>query len=318
MKQLRTSFLRTNFWLAALPLGLTLNGGFAPNALAQEVPKAADTPAAAAATEDVKTLEFPQGILFPYSLLDSALIGNVDKDGQVDYLALKNHQGLKLFLQAVATADVSKFPVLTRRTKVTDQLGREEEKESEDRSAELVFWINAYNALVLNTISEAYPINTPDNIPDFDTAKTHRVAGKDYSFAELRKKIVAMEPRAFFALTDGTQGGPQLNPTAYRLVGLDTVLDQNVGYFVSNPNNVALLVINKSVTLNPLFQEADALFSAKGASKKWAGIRRLLTDYSIIGSNKRYFTNNTDVEIKFAKAKRELNRKASLSPVSGQ
>ncbi len=311
MKQFRTSL-----WLAAVPLGLTLTGA-ASNALwAEDAPATEKTEVKV--PEEAKPTDFPQGILFPYSLLDAALINNVDKDGHVNYLGLKNNEALKLFIQAVATADASKFPVLTRREKVTDKVGREEEKETPDYSAALVFWINAYNAHVVNTIATAYPISTPDNIPDFDTAKTHRVAGKDYSFAELRKKIAAMDPRAFFALTDGTLGGPSLNRTAYRLVGLDAVLDQNVGYFVSDPNNVQLLIINNLATVNPLLQEADALFKTKGAQKNWAGIRRLLADYSIIGSNKRYFTNTPDVEIKFLRTQRALNRDPNLSPISGQ
>lgn len=319
---------RTSWWLVALPLGLTLSGGFNKSLLAQGTATETATKATATeakteakaeekAPEEVKPQEFPQGILFPYSLLDVALNGKVDRDGHVNYLALQNNEALKLFIQAVATADIAKFPVLTRRTKVIDKLGREEEKETPDRSAELVFWINAYNAHILNTITQAYPVSSPDNIPDFDTAKTRRVAGKDYSFAELRKKIVALEPRALFALTDGTLGGPMLKQTAYRLTGLDDILDQNISYFVSNPNNVQLLVINKLANVSSLLQEADPLFTTSRTQKNWAGVRRLLADYSVVGSNKRYFVNNPDVEIKFVRPQRALNRDQNLSPVSG-
>jgi hypothetical protein len=285
--------------------------------LAQDAPPAVPAaPAAAPAAAETAAPDFPQGILFPYSLLDRALIGNVDKDGHVNYSALQKSDGLKLFIQAVATADLSKFPVLTRRTTVADKLGRDVEKETPDHSPELVFWINAYNAHVLNTIVQAYPISTPDNVPDFDTAKTHRVAGKDYSFADMRKIIVALDPRAFFALSNGSMGGPHLNQTAYRLAGLDKMLEQDVSYFVSDPNNVQLLVINGAATVNPLLGEADELFKGKGAHK-WDGIRRLLADYSIVGSNKRYFTNNPEVEIKFMRAERALNRDPNLAPVTG-
>lgn len=318
MKQLKNG-LKKNLWLAVLPLGLTLSGANLSNNGGQLWAQDAATPAAPAApaTEN-KPTEFPQGILFPYSLLDYALNGNVDKAGHVNYLAIKNNEGLKLFVQAVASADLSKFPVLTRRETVTDKLGQESEKTSEDHSAELVFWINAYNGLVLHTIAQAYPISTPDNIPDFDTAKTHRVAGQDYSFAELRKKIAALDPRAFFALTDGTVGGPRLSQTAYRLVGLDTALNQDVGLFVSDPTNVQLLIINKEATLSPLLLEADEYFRTKAAGGKYAGIRRLLADYSIVGSNKRYFNTNSDTDFKFMRAQRALNRDQNLAPVTGE
>ena len=320
MKQSKINLLKSNLWLAALPLALVSN-----LCHAQEAPAANPTAGtgiiagvgSSAAQNNEPPKEFPQGILFPYSLLDMALNGNVDKQGHVNYIGLQNNTALKWFIKAVETADLTKFPVLQRRTKVVDKFGQEEEKSEDDHSAELIFWINAYNGHILNAIVQAYPISTPDNIANFDTVKTRRVAGKDYSFAELRKKVVALDPRAFFALTDGTLGGPRLRQTAYRLVGLDKALDQDISLFVSDPNNVQLLVITNEATLNPLLQEADALFKGKAVRGKWTGIRSLLAEYSVIGQNKRYFTTNADVDIKFTRPVRTLNRDPNASPVAG-
>lgn len=321
MKQIKTSLLRAILCTGGLSLGL-MDGGLVQ---AQETPAAPAAPAAPVTSAPTTTtpkeseapMEFPQGILFPYSLLDAAFAGNVDKEGHVNYVGMQNNTALKWFIKAVETADLSKFPVLQRRTKVVNKFGEEEEKSEDDHSAELVFWINAYNAHVVNAVLQAYPISSPDNIANFDTAKTHRVAGKDYSFAEMRKKIVSLDPRAFFALTNGTLSGPRLSPTAYRLVGLDNKLDRDVSLFVSDPSNVQLLIITNEVTLNPLFQEADALFKSKAERGKWTGIRRLLADYSIISTNKRFFTTNFDTEIKFMRPQRVLNRNPNLSPVAG-
>lgn len=324
--------LKHGFWLAALPLGLLANSSFLEADEAPVKPAApakVEAPAVAPATpvgdakaeaqpEDNTPISFPQGILFPYSLLDMAMQGNVDRDGHVNYVALQGHKALELFVQAVATADLTQFPVLTRQINTKDKLGRDEEKTESDRSPELVFWINAYNALVLHAILKAYPISTPDNIPDFDKVKTRRVAGQDYSFAELRKKITAMDSRAFFVLTDGTKGGPMLRSTAYRLVSLNDSLNDAVQYYISDPHNVQLLAINKKVTVNPVLKEADELFKTKAGRAQWTGIRTLLTNYSIIGSSKRYFANNTDYTIEFMRGERQLNRDPNQSPVSSR
>jgi hypothetical protein len=296
-----------HFWLAALPLSILT----ALPVAAQDAPK--ETP-----KETTEKVEFPQGILFPYSLLDYTLAGNVDKDGHVNYVGMqKNIKGLDLFLQAVAGADLSAFPVLPRKVVTKDKLGREEEKTVEDRSAELVFWINAHNAHVLKAILTAYPIGTPDGIENFYTAKTRRVAGKDYSLEEIRKKAIALDPRAFFALSDGTVGGPLLRQSAYRLVGLNEALNYAAQWFISNPNNVSLLVIQKKSIVNPVLQDADELFRPKGARQKWAGIRQLLMDYSVVGSSQRFYINNPDAEIEFGRPLRSLNRDPNQGPITG-
>ncbi len=166
---------------------------------------------------------FSQGLFFPHSIFDRVLQNTVDKTGNVDYVALKGSKELDLYLQAVATADLSKFPVLPVRAlpdekSTTAQTGKDKKgvKVTENRNVELAFWINAYNAHVLKTLADAYPIGGPGDIKDFDTAKTHVVAGQKWSLRDLRRKIVGFDPRALFTLTTGTRGGPLLEPRTYR------------------------------------------------------------------------------------------------------
>ncbi len=309
--------IKCSRWLcAALPLGLVLNGAV--------LPVSADEPAEPDRTTlpDVPAADqvFPQGILFPYYWFDRVLADKVDKDGHVNYVAMQNDKdgkrALRYFMQAVATADVSRFPVLPTKTTTKDKLGREVETLTEDKAPELVFWINAYNAHVLNAILAAYPIGSPDDIKDFDTVKTRRVAGKDYSLAELRKKIVTADPRAFFALSDGTLGGPILRNEAYRYTDINDSLNRAVQYYISNPQQVQLLQLEKKTTVNPLLQEADELFLPKGARNKWDGIRKLLTTYSVVGSEQRFYITNPNIEIKFARPIRAVNKDPNASPVS--
>lgn len=311
--------IKRSRWLcAALPLGLVLNAVTLPVS-ADEPAAPATLPAAAAANQPQ---EFPQGMLFPYYLLDRVLDGKVDKDGHVNYVAMQNDKdgkrSMDYFMQAIASADLTRFPVLPTKTIVKDKLGRDVEVMSEDHAPELVFWINAYNAHVLSAVLAAYPIGSPDDIKDFDMAKTRRIGGKSYSFAELRKKIVALDPRAFFALSDGTLGGPILRAQAYRYTDINESLDQAVQYYISNPNQVQLLQLEKKTTVNPLLQQADELFAPKAARRKWEGIRKLLATYSIIGSSQHFYINNPDMEIAFSRPNRSVNKDPNASPVAAQ
>lgn len=262
--------------------------------------------------------EFLQGILFPYSLLDRALKGKVDKNGNVDYVALKGDKDLDLFLRAVATADLSKFPVLevkplpddkTAEAPVKDGKDGKEAKPVLNRNAELVFWINAYNAHVLKALADAYPINGPDDIKDFDIAKTRLIAGQRWSFRDLRKKIVGFDPRALFALTNGTRGGPLLEARAYRFANLNAALEAATNIFVNDRRNVSVERIQNKVTLSDYFVEANELFTRRGDRKKLSGARSLLAAYSDKRANRSYFTTN-DYRIEIKPADRSLNIKS--------
>lgn len=273
-------------------------------------------PAASTTATAAPGYTFPQGILFPYWILDKALENKIDKSGNVDYTALKSEKALDLFLKAVATADLSKFPTFQNQPDPKDKTG----KITTDRSAELAFWINAYNAHVLKTLAEAYPVSSPDEIKGFHIAKTHVVAGKTWSLQEMRDKIVEFDPRALFTLSDGTRGGPMLARQAYRYVDISdpnesrNMLNIAVKTFVNDPRNVEVVRIQNKVTLNEVFALANDLFARVASNpdprKKMSGIRLLLSLYTSQRGERSYLTTN-DYQIAFKPRDRSLNRKES-------
>lgn len=249
--------------------------------------------------------DYPQGMLFPYSLLDNALAGNVDRSGNADYSKLQDNKYLSLFIQAIEHADLSQFPVFD--VYVTDEKTGRESKTVKDHSPELVFWINAYNAFVLNDIAKAYPIKTIDEIKDFDSAKTHNVAGKNYSLKELREKIASFgDPRAMFALPSGTAGGFLPSPTAVRWSEFDARMNSAVQVFVNDPRNVRINRIQGKVTLNPVFKEVDEFFRSKHSRDKGEGIRKALAGYTNQGSNRSYFITSK-YRIEYGQENRFIN-----------
>lgn len=251
--------------------------------------------------------DYPQGMLFPYSLLDRALAGNVDRSGNVDYSKLQDNKNLGLFIEALEYADLSQFPVFDVYT--TDEKTGRETKKTKDHSPEIVFWINAYNAFILNDIAKAYPIKSIDEIKDFDSAKTHKVAGKEYSLKELREKVASFgDPRALFALPSGTAGGFLPSPTAIRWSEFDARMNSAVEVFINDPRNVTLNRIQGQVTLNPVFKEIDEFFRPKHSRDKGEGIRKALAGYTRQGSNRSYFVTSK-YRISYGQENRLINDK---------
>ena len=254
-----------------------------------------------------KLTTFNQGALFPYSILDRALSKTVDTSGNVAYNELKGNEDLALFLQAVAGADLTRFPVLQVKDTRPDA---KPDAKRESRAFEMVFWINAYNAHVLKTISDAWPVSNLGEIKDFDTAKTRTVAGTNYSLREMRDKIAKFDSRALFALSNGTKGGPLMQPTAYRYVNINSSLERVVQTFVSDARNFTINRIGNKVTLSDFFKDMNAYFTTKkNDTKRLEGVRSILSLYSVRGGDRNYFTTN-DYSIEFRPADKSLNMKS--------
>src|ERR671924_2182101 len=94
------------------------------------------------------------------------------------------------------------------------------------REAKMAFWVNAYNAFVLQTVigrypirgaSGTYPANSIRQIPGaFDQTK-HRAAGRSVTLDEIEKTILPefKEPRLHLALGRGAVGSGRLRSEAY-------------------------------------------------------------------------------------------------------
>lgn len=271
------------------------------------LPLTAGRPVIAAETDSATpavTHKYPQGILFPYSLLDAATHGNIDDQGNINYLKIKDDKNLAQFMEAISNADLTQFPTFD--VQVTDPKTGRVTKTVTDRSAELVFWINAYNGSVIYTIAQQYPIKSIDKIKNFDTEETHLIAGQKYSFENLRKKIAGFDPRALLTLISGTKGGVLPAKDAYRFTNLSANLDAAVRLFVNTPDNININRIQNTVTINDTFKLFDAAFAPKKDRRKWGGIRYLISAYVERGADQRYLTNS-EYEIQFAPANHDLN-----------
>jgi hypothetical protein len=112
------------------------------------------------------------------------------------------------------------------------------------REQKMAFWVNAYNAFVLQTVVNRYPIRGTNSaypaasirqIPGaFDQMKL-RAAGRSVTLDEIEKTILAEfnEPRLSLALGRGAVGSGRLRSEAYTAARLAEQLDSIQTEFVT-------------------------------------------------------------------------------------
>jgi hypothetical protein len=175
------------------------------------------------------------------------------RDGLVYYRALKSERAsLDRYLAALAatSADtVNSWPANRR----------------------LAFWINAYNAFVLQTVIDNYPIRgrAPDfpassirQIPGAFERRPHRAGGRTLTLDALERDVIAGfgDPRALLALGRGALGGGRLKSEAYTSERLDAQLTTITSELVERRELVFVDIQNGVLSVNPIFSWREAAF----------------------------------------------------------
>ncbi len=126
-----------------------------------------------------------------------------------------------------------------RLDRVVDQLATTRVA-SLSRDEQLAFWLNAYNALVLRTVIDRYPIdgksplypaNSIRQIPGAFESVRHIVAGRSLTLDEIENAILPEfhDPRVYFALGRGAVGSGRLRSEAFAADRLEAQLTDVVG-----------------------------------------------------------------------------------------
>lgn len=196
--------------------------------------------------------------------LDQILDVNV-RDGLVYYRALRGERGSLDRYAASLNVPAATYEAWPREHKMT-------------------FWVNAYNAFVLQTVvsnypirgsSSAYPANSIRQIPGAFEQRRHRAAGRSVTLDEIEKTILPefKEPRLHLALGRGAVGSGRLRSEAYSGARLAQQLDGIQQEFVSEQTMLRIDRGTGRVSLTPIVSWHDAEFIAaydKGASGPWA------------------------------------------------
>lgn len=178
----------------------------------------------------------------------------VDRRGRVDYAGLKANEAdrkkLDDFVAAVGAAKV----------------------EGSD-AAQLGFYINAYNAIVIKAVVDRYPIESVMKVDGFFKTLKFKVGGKDVSLDALENEVIRKqfkEPRIHFVLVCGAESCPRLQRKAVTEANLEDVLQSAASEFIPK----ATKITKGKVVTSKLFEWFAADFTAASGS-----VREYLVKY---------------------------------------
>jgi len=186
-----------------------------------------------------------------------AVLDSYVRDGEVYYRALKLERGrLDAFVNQLGGAS-------------TDKMSRDEQ---------VAFWINAYNALVLRTVvdhypiqghSAAYPQKSIRQIPGAFDKLPHKVAGRTLTLDQIEQTVLTEfhDPRVFLALGRGAEGGGRLRSEAYAADRLETQLADAAAECVSRQHCLQVDRTANKVTATPIFSWREREFVAVYADR---------------------------------------------------
>jgi hypothetical protein len=154
-------------------------------------------------------------------------------------------------------------------TTAVDKLSREEQ---------IAFWLNAYNALVLKTVIDHYPIVArssdypPKSIRQISGAferLPHRVAGRTLTLDQIEQTVLAgfHDPRVFFALGRGAAGSGRLRSEAFVPARIEEQLAETAAECVTRAQCIRVDRETGKVHASSIFSWREKEFVAAYADK---------------------------------------------------
>jgi hypothetical protein len=139
------------------------------------------------------------------------------------------------------------------------------------RDEQIAFWLNAYNALVLKTVvdhypiaghSAAYPQKSIRQIPGAFDKTTHHVGGKTMTLDQIEQTILPSfkDPRVYFALGRGAEGGGRLRSEMFTATKLAAQLEEVEKECASRHQCVQFDRDANKVTASPIFSWREKEF----------------------------------------------------------
>lgn len=184
------------------------------------------------------------------------------RNGDVYYRALKSDRGkLDGYLNLIAGASVDKAP----------------------REEQLAFWLNAYDALVLRTVVDHYPLagRAPQypsksirQIPGAFERIAHRVGGRSMTLDQIEKDVLPQfhDPRVYFALGRGAIGSGRLRSEAFTPARVDEQLADVAAECVNRAQCVQLDRDANKMTVSAIFSWHEKEFADAYADKAPASL----------------------------------------------
>jgi len=174
------------------------------------------------------------------------------RDGYVYYRALRSERSrFDMYVNSLGDVEVGSLP----------------------RDDQLAFWLNAYNALVLRTVidhypiqgrSPAYPPKSIRQIPGAFERLTHRIAGRTLTLDQIEQTVLPSfhDPRAYLALGRGSVGGGRLRSEAFSPERLEAQLTEVANECAGRSECVQIDRQNNRVVVSAIFSWREQEFAA--------------------------------------------------------
>jgi hypothetical protein len=182
------------------------------------------------------------------------------RDGLVYYLALRNERA-RIDRYVAALGEVSA-----------------ETLKSWPRDRQLAYWINAYNAFVLRTVIDSYPIrgksadypaNSIRQIPGAFERRTFRAGGRAVTLDAIERDVIPAfdDARALLALGRGAIGSTRLKSEVFTADRLEAQLATMTTELVDRRELVFVDIANERLSVSPLFSWREAVFAKTLANR---------------------------------------------------
>jgi len=190
---------------------------------------------------------------FSHAVFEALLQSYVDDAGDVNYERWHSNtadlQGLDSYLAAVSQFSPATTPA-----------------RFESKQDELAYWLYAYNAYVLKSILDRWPLESVTNVKaPLELVKGlgffHQLrfvfGGKAYSLYAVENDIIRgryRDARIHFVLNCASESCPVLRPELPSGEDLEAFLQQSAIDFVSDPGNVSIDHDKKEIVLSAIFK----------------------------------------------------------------
>ncbi|MGE0041869.1 MAG: DUF547 domain-containing protein [Vicinamibacterales bacterium] len=146
------------------------------------------------------------------------------------------------------------------------------------RERQIAFWMNAYDALVLKTVidhypirgrAEAYPPGSIRQIPGAFERQAFTVAGRRLTLDQIETDVLAGfdDPRVFVGLGRGALGGGRLRSEAYDGTRLEAQLADAAAEVVTRRELVFVDRVDGTLDVNPIFSWRAEAFARAYADR---------------------------------------------------
>ena len=206
---------------------------------------------------------------FDHAPWERVLKKYVTEAGRVDYSALKKDRAeLDRYVDAIAArspvSHTADFPT---------------------RESQLAYWINTYNALVIHSVVEAWPVKSVRKIGilpySFFWRKKFVAGGRKYTLngmeAILRKRLA--EPRVHFVLVCAAISCPRLEREAFVAENVEMLLEKNAHIFVNDPRNLQIDAASNLVTVARIYTFYEGDFEAHVRAENAVSSGHPIVDY---------------------------------------